>query len=423
MPELEESLRKEAKRLFQVAVDAANPASALRRHFAESPLVAPEGRMIVISIGKAACPMMEEALKFIPAGVPCAALVVTNRENLRPIPGADVLPAGHPVPDLEGEAAGQAVMRLLNSAGPQDKVIALISGGGSALLPAPVQGVSLSDKAQVSEVLLAAGLDITDMNHIRQQLSQLKGGGFARLAAPATVSSFILSDVVGNDLRAIASGPTAEPIGTRASAKALLEDHDLFSRMPESVQTFLQTAEPRTPVTPPVENTLICSNHQSLEAMQAASTGWHAQIIADDLEGDVEDVAPLLLNIASKTPAQTALLFGGETTVTLRGTGRGGRNQELALRFALGADKMKGDWVFLSGGTDGRDGPTDAAGGLVSARSKSRMEQAGTNPDILLANNDSYAALDVAGDLLVTGGTGTNVADVQIFLRGPLPKP
>ncbi len=422
MPDSEPALRAEARRLFDVAVKAADPAAALSRLFAADPIEKPEGTLFLIAVGKAACPMLEAALAHAPDGAKIRAIAVTNRENMRDINGALVLPAGHPVPDQAGEIAGQTVADALSSAGANDKVIALISGGGSALLPAPVDGVSLADKARVSEVLLAAGLDITQMNHIRQQLSRLKGGGFLRLAAPAKVEAFILSDVVGDDLRAIASGPTVAPIGTRETAKAILENNNIFSEMPESVQAYLSQPTGEMPEVIAAKNTLICSNRQSLEAMQEASGDWDAQIIADDLEGDVEDVSQLLLNIASKAPAKTALLFGGETTVTLRGTGLGGRNQELALRFAIGARKMGKDWVFLSGGTDGRDGPTDAAGGLVSPTTCDRIEEKGQNFGALLQNNDSYAALNAANDLLITGGTGTNVADVQIFLRGPVPK-
>ncbi len=421
MPNSDPSLRAEATRLFDIAVKAADPAAALARHFATTPISAPSGKLFLIAVGKAARPMLEEALKHAPAGADVKAVAVTNRENMRDIPGALVLPAGHPVPDQAGEIAGQTIVELLQGAGESDLVIALISGGGSALLPAPVDGVTLADKAKVSEVLLAAGLDITQMNHVRQQLSRIKGGGFLQLAAPAKVEAFILSDVVGDDLRAIASGPTVSAIGTRDTAKAILENNNIFNQMPQSVQAHLSQPVDDLPPVIAAKNTLICSNRQSLEAMRDAAGDWDAQIIADDLEGDVEDVAQLLLNIASKAPAKTALLFGGETTVTLRGDGMGGRNQELALRFAIGARNMGADWVFLSGGTDGRDGPTDAAGGLVSPTTCDRIEAAGQDIDALLQNNDSYAALNAAGDLLITGGTGTNVADVQIFLRGPVP--
>jgi len=401
------SMRAEALRLFQIAIQAADPAAALRKHL-PTPLIAPEGRVILIAIGKAACPMLEEALGHVDG--PVSALAVTNYENHRDIPGATVMPAGHPVPDKNGLAAAHAVAELLNSATASDRIIALISGGGSALLPLPVEGVSLADKAATSEVLLGAGFDIVQMNMVRQQLSQLKGGGMSAMAAPAQIEAFILSDVVGDDLRAIASGPTVSPIGSKARARAVLKD--VWPDLPSAVQAALSGDD--TALAPPhATNTLICSNRMSLEAMQAAHPG--AQIIDDRLEGNVAKVAPRLVDLARQTKPGDVLLFGGETTVTLTGTGKGGRNQDLALRMAL-AD-FPGDWVFLSGGTDGRDGPTDAAGGIVDSESLARMIQAGIDPAALLANNDAYAALSASNDLILIGGTGTNVADVQVLIR------
>lgn len=407
-------MRAEAKRLFEAAVTAADPAKAVNRALKNSPLDA-EGTLYLIAVGKAAVPMMRAALANVAPRTRVEALAVTNPENAAPVAGCKVLQSSHPVPDAAGEAAAVAVEQLLSATTSQDRVIALISGGGSALLPAPVAGVTLSEKAHVNKLLLGSGLDINDMNHIRQQLSRLKGGGFLRAAVPAPVTAYILSDVVGDDLRAIASGPTVAPIGTKASAKRLLEKADIWEKMPASVRSHLNAQEPRTVDLPAVENHLIASNRQSLDAMRAACPD--AQIINDRLEGNVASVAPQLAEIFRALPqdAPAVLLFGGETTVTLTGSGKGGRNQDLALRIAL--RDIPGDWVFLSGGTDGRDGPTDAAGGLVDVGSAARMRAAGADPEALLANNDAYAALAASEDLLITGGTGTNVADVQIFIR------
>ncbi|MEM6594733.1 MAG: glycerate-2-kinase family protein, partial [Pseudomonadota bacterium] len=199
------TMRAEARRLFDVAIEAADPARALTAHFSEA-LVAPYGRLILIAVGKAAVPMMRAALDISSGSV--TALAVTNYENACALDGATVMAAGHPVPDERGLKAGQAVASLLSEARANDRVIALISGGGSALLPLPVPGVSLADKAETSQVLLGAGFDIGQMNLVRQQLSQLKGGGMLRFAQPAKVEAYILSDVVGDDLRVIASGPT-----------------------------------------------------------------------------------------------------------------------------------------------------------------------------------------------------------------------
>lgn len=407
-------MRAEAHHLFDVAIAAADPARAVERALVNTALTA-GGTLFLIAIGKAAVPMMRAALAQVSAGTPSRALAVTNPENAHDINGCTVLRASHPIPDSTGEAAAIAVEEMLAETCAQDQVIALISGGGSALLPAPVAGVTLAEKAKVNEILLGSGLEINDMNHIRQQLSRLKGGGFLRAASPAPVRAYILSDVVGDDLRAIASGPTASPIGTRASAKALLEKAGVWADMPASVQRHLSAAEAGPSALPKASNTLVASNRQSLDAMRTACP--EAQILNDRLEGNVAEVAPQLAAIFHSLPQDSpaVLLFGGETTVTLTGNGKGGRNQDLALRMAM--QDIPGDWVFLSGGTDGRDGPTDAAGGMVDTGSLARMEAAGISPQARLENNDAYAALGASGDLLMTGGTGTNVADVQVFIR------
>lgn len=402
--------------LFQVACEAADPGIALSRALKDHPLPVPDpgGRLRIVAIGKAAVPMAEALLPQLTA--PFEALVVTNYENARPVTGAIVNAAGHPVPDENGEMAAIAVEALLLNARPADRVIALISGGGSALLPAPVAGVTLAEKAEVSRVLLGAGVDISQLNLVRQGLSRLKGGGLLQAARPAPVMAYILSDVIGDDLRVIASGLTVAPVGSRQDACKLLERMNLWTRLPESTRVALQRSEG---VVPPVlaQNVLIGSNRKSLEAV-VAKAGADACIVSDALTGDVAEAAAQIIRAAQDAVADT-LVFGGETTVTLRGTGLGGRNQELALRVAMGMPDLGRPWVFLSGGTDGRDGPTEAAGGIVDAGTTGRIRAAGGDPMALLANNDSNRALALAGDLLVTGATGTNVADVQILVLGP----
>lgn len=401
-------MRAQARAIFDAGVAAADPFAAVAAALAARPL----GRdcpVLIAAVGKAAARMTAAALEAAPGA---SALVVTNYENAAPVPGATVLAAGHPVPDAAGARAAQAVIDALAAAGADTQVLALISGGGSALLPAPVEGVTLDDKAEVSRLLLASGADITAMNLVRQQVSRIKGGGLLRLAAPARVRALILSDVVGDDLSAIASGPTAPPLGTPADARALLERLDLWGRIPESVRAHLRTAQDPGPL-PPADNELVGSNAFSLAAMAQAAPGAH--IIAQPVTGDVADAARLICDAAG--PGVT--LWGGETTVVIRGDGTGGRNQELALRIACEARSRgwTGDWVCLQGGTDGRDGPTDAAGGLVDGGTLARMLAAGVDPQDALARNDSYAALRAAGDLLVTGATGTNVADLGVLIR------
>ncbi len=344
------------------------------------------------------------------------ALVITNYENACDLPGATVMASGHPVPDENGaKAAAEVISRLTNTT-KADRVIALISGGGSALLPAPAEGLTLADKAEVNRLLLAHGFEITEANLIRQQLSRLKGGGFLRHAAPACVTAYILSDVIGDDLRVIASGPTVASIGTSGDAKTLLTERGIWDQLPAAVRAHLDAEKPQPPL-PQAKNILIGSNRKSLDAV-ATAVGKSARIVSDHLTGDVAEAAEAVIHTARNAPRDrpACLIFGGETTVVLKGNGLGGRNQELSLRVAIAMPDLGRDWVFLSGGTDGRDGPTDVAGGIVDAGTAGRIRAAGQDPEALLANNDSHAALKAAGDLLITGATGTNVADVQILM-------
>jgi glycerate 2-kinase len=390
-------MRAQALEIFNAGVAAADPFDAVLAHLDVIPRPA-----LIVAVGKAARLMAKAALTRF-ADVPC--LVVTNYENASDLDCATVMAAGHPVPDENGAAAAKVVIAALRDAG--GPVLALISGGGSALLPAPAGHLTLADKAQVNALLLASGLDITAMNMVRQQLSNLKGGGFLRNAAPHPVTALILSDVIGDDLSAIASGPTVGPIGTATQVIALLKSKGLWVQLPETVQTHLETAPMPAPL-PQAVNILVGSNGKSVAAMAAIAGDAH--VIATPVEGDVADAARFICDHAG---AGTTI-WGGETTVVLRGTGRGGRNQELALRIAQEA-AMRGwtDWVCLQGGSDGRDGPTDAAGGLVDHLTLSKI----AGLDGLLANNDSYAALAQAGDLLMTDATGTNVADLGVMIR------
>lgn len=399
------TLRAQARAIFDAGVAAADPVAAVRRALDAAPMT-PD---LIIAVGKAAGGMARAALACC-GPVPC--LVITNDGNDAAVPGARVMASGHPVPDARGAAAAEVVIAALMGLTPKAQVLALISGGGSALLPAPVPGVSLADKAEVSRLLLASGAEIGVMNLIRQNLSRIKGGGLLRLAAPARMRALILSDVVGDDLRAIASGPTAAPLGTAAEAVAVLRRLNLWLRVPQSVRQHLQSATDPGPL-PPCKNQLIGSNAKSRAAMVMTTPG--AQVLDAPVTGDVADAARFICDSAGSG----ITLWGGETTVYLRGTGRGGRNQELALRIALAAEQRgwPAGWVCLQGGTDGRDGPTDAAGGLVDAGTLARMRAAGVNPEAMLANNDSYTALAAAGDLLITGATGTNVADLGVLIR------
>lgn len=401
------ALRTEAKRIFQAGVAAADPAGAVRRALMAEPV---SGRPVVIALGKAAGAMMDEALRHVDAK---SALVVTNAENACDVAGASVMIGEHPVPSDGSVAAGAALLATVADLEAGEQVLALISGGGSALAIAPVEGVSAKDKQAANAVLLGSGLDINQMNLVRQCLSRLKGGGLLA-ATKADVRALILSDVIGDDLRVVASGPTVSRVGSHADARAVLRRVGAWDAMPASVRAHLET-EGDVPADRAAQNQIVGSNRVSLDAMVASCAG--AVIVDDALEGDVAEAADKVLAAMRAASPDCTLIFGGETTVKLQGNGIGGRNQELALRVAQGAQDMAGDWVFLSGGTDGRDGPTDAAGGIVDAGTVARIVAAGRSVDQILGNNDSFHGLEAAGDLLVIGGTGTNVADVQVFLR------
>lgn len=402
-------MRDQARAIFQAGVVAADPYLAVAKALDADPM--PEGgKTFILAVGKAAMRMAEAAAERTSGDTEI--VVITNCENAHDVDYATVFAAGHPVPDKAGAKAARHVITKLQSLGEHDRVLALISGGGSALMPAPAKGITLEDKAEVNRLLLGCGAEIGEMNLVRQQLSTLKGGGVLRLAAPAPVRALILSDVVGDDLRTVASGPTVGPVGTRGQAVELLKSYGIWEQTPAAIKTHLMARAPDHGALPKAINQLVGSNPISVFAMKLAAPD--AFVLNEPLVGDVREAAEIIAK-----SGHGITLFGGETTVQIKGTGLGGRNQELALRVALLAEKQdwQGDWVFLSGGTDGRDGPCDAAGGLVDNTTLKRMREAGISPRKRLDNNDSYHALQASNDLLMTGATGTNVADLQVLIR------
>ncbi len=440
-------LRELAFNIFKAGVTAADPYQAVQRC-----LKAENGRLKIllnepgqsrtyswpkihlVAFGKAACPMVKAALACIPANLLGRAIAVTNYENVGSIEGVNVIGASHPLPDESGYNAAKECADIAKHAKAGELVLVLVSGGGSALIPYPVEPVSLAEKIRTTDLLLASGANINQVNCVRKHLSQLKGGGLARLAAPADVHALILSDVIGDDLSVIASGPTVPDETTYSEAIGILQAKDIWQMVPENVRhhlgngregKFTETPKPNDPIFTESRHTLIGSNRISVNAIidNACEQGFETQLYSDTLCGEARKAAKKLVQFAKGQPIKTenkplAILAGGETTVTLKGNGKGGRNQEMALAFAIHAQEQElfGNWVFLSGGTDGRDGPTDAAGGMVDSGTIQRIIDAGLNPVDLLANNDSYTALKAAHDLLITGATGTNVADLQVLL-------
>jgi hydroxypyruvate reductase len=335
--------------------------------------------------------------------------------------------AGHPVPDARGQAAAEEMVRRVRAAAADDLVLFLVSGGGSALTPAPTRPITLAEKQDTTRLLLGAGATINELNAVRKHLSLLKGGLFARAAAPAMVVSLILSDVIGDPLDVIASGPTAPDPTTFADALAVLEARGVAARVPASVRARLdagvrgeveETPKPGDPVFARVTNVIVGNNALVIDAAAEAARarGYRAEILTRSLQGEARDVARDLVAQARALPPRTALIAGGETTVTVRGNGRGGRCQELALAAALALRPDDG-LVVLAAGTDGTDGPTDAAGGIADAGTVARGERAGQVARAALDANDAHTFLGASGDLVVSGPTNTNLLDVYILLR------
>lgn len=411
-------LRGVARDLFDAGVRAADPYGNVRLAL-EDRRDSLEGRRIsLIAAGKAAGRMMEAALDATREMEIGSRLCVTSYENHRRIQGVECVAAGHPVPDQNGLLATRRIGGILQRASADDVIILLLSGGASSLLPAPAEGVSLEDKILVSQLLLKSGCDIRSANLVRQNLSFLKGGGFCALAHPAPVFCFALSDVVGDDVSVIASGLTAPPIGGPSDAARELGRLGLWDKIPASARAALSPPFPPAPESCQAVNTIVGSLSMSLAAICEAAAERSPSIITSRLEGDVTEAASFIAKHALENGDRPGmLLFGGETTVRVRGAGLGGRNQELALRVARElTGRLPGGWIFMSAGTDGRDGPTDAAGGIVDGGTVSRLKEAGVDLDSSLESNDSYNALRRSGDLLVTGGTGTNVGDIQLLL-------
>ena len=407
--------------LFHAAVHAAAPLAALRPHLPPRP----KGRTVVVGAGKGAAQM---AAAFEQLWGPCEGVVVTRYGYGCETRFIRVLEAAHPVPDAAGLQATQALCAAVQGLGPDDLVVALICGGGSALLPAPPSGFSLADEAALNAALLASGAPIGAMNAIRKQFSAIKGGRLAALAAPAPVHTLVVSDVPGDDPAQVASGPTVPDAADRALALRLVAAYGI--ELPQPVAQFLHSAPEDAPHSSDAAFAghrvrVIASAAQSLEAAGhlAQSAGLGVHILSDAIEGEARDVgrvhAALAREIATRArPFQrpALMLSGGETTVTLRSTGgRGGRNTEFLLAFALAIDGL-GGISALAADTDGIDGSETNAGAFADGTSVARMRAAGVDPAAMLAAHDAYGAFAAIGDLFETGPTGTNVNDFRAIL-------
>jgi len=386
----------------------------------------------LVGAGKAAA-LMAKALEDLLADRLSGGLVVVKYGHGVPLRKTQVREAGHPLPDQAGLEGAEELLKLLEGCTEQDLVLAVFSGGGSALLPAPVPPLNLPQKQLTTQLLLECGAEIGEVNTIRKHLSRSKGGGLARAAFPATVISLILSDVVGDRLEVISSGPTAADDGSFAACLNLVERYGLADRLPEPVWRLLregavglrpETPRAGDPIFARVQNLVVGNNRLALAAAgeKAKALGFNPLLLSSCLEGEAREVGRVLAAVgkevclsAQPVAPPACLLAGGETTVTLRGPGQGGRNQELALAAALALDGFP-RISLLSAGTDGTDGPTEAAGALGDGDTCARARGLGLNPADFLARNDSYHFFAALGDLLITGPTRTNVMDIVCLI-------
>jgi len=420
-------------RILTAALQAVEPGQAVQ-HFAQR-----EGRQFIVAgraydlsainhvrilgVGKAARAMTAPLAVSLADASP-RGLLIPKQAFAAPWNGFTVVPGGHPVPDTNSLKAGEDALQLARGLQADDLLICLLSGGGSALMTAPLPGVTLADFQMLTRALLACGARIDEINTSRRHLDLLKGGGLARAAFPAQVISLILSDVVSNPLEAIASGPTAPDPTTRADALAVLKKYDLTASLPAALLAALtsaaETPKPGDALFARVQNLLVGSNFLAAHAAlaQASAEGFQPIFLGDDWQGEARQVAQRLCQQLknTRTNSPVCLVAGGETTVTLRGNGHGGRNQELAL---AAVNELAGleNILLVALASDGEDGPTDAAGAVVPGETQKRAQAQHLSPDAFLERNDAYSFFDALDDLLKPGPSGTNVNDL-IFLFG-----
>lgn len=405
-------------RILSAALQAVDPFEAVQKHLPEI-----TGRVYGLGIGKAAVPMMDVLAERLPLS---GGLAVTKFAPHETSGLYTVIVGGHPIPDARSLRAGKQVLDFVSSLDEEDTLVCLISGGGSALMTAPHEGISLEDLGSLTSLLLSCGARIDEINTIRRHLDRLKGGGLAR-ATKAKIISLILSDVIGNPLEAIASGPTAPDPTTREDALAVITKYHLEDRIASPVRHGLnespETLKPNDTTFKQVQNKIIGDNQlAALAALeQLRQEGFYGKILSNNLQGEARDVGRELGNRlrvdSSSRTGPFCLIAGGETTVTIKGDGKGGRNQELAL---AAVDELAGlkDVMLITLATDGDDGPTDAAGAVVTGESAHRAESLGLRAADYLSRNDAYPFFDALRDLIKTGPTGTNVNDLSFLIGG-----
>jgi glycerate 2-kinase len=415
--------REHARAIWQAALAAGDVTPLVRSHLDVGPRHA---RIVVLGCGKASGAMARAAEDVLGDRI-ADGFVVVKDGYTAPLRRIRLAEAGHPVPDARGLAASAHLLELAARARADDLVLFLVSGGGSALTPAPAPPVTLEEKQQVTRLLLAAGATIAELNAVRKHLSRFKGGLLARAAWPATVVTLALSDVIGDPLDVIASGPTAPDPTTFATALDVLERRGAKTRAAASVRERLEagargeveeTPKPGDRIFDRVTNLVVGNNALITDAAVATAQrlGYQTRFLSRAIQGETREVARELVAKARRLEAPACLVAGGETTVTVTGPGTGGRCQEFALAAALALGPGE-DVTVLAAGTDGTDGPTDAAGAIVDGGSVERGRTAGVDPVRALADNDAYRFLRASGDLLVSGPTNTNLLDLYVLLR------
>lgn len=437
-------MRRDAVSIFRAGLEAADPVNAIQRHVElKQNLLKVEkqtydlsayDKVWVVGAGKAGAKMAQAVEGIFDRRLE-GGIVNVKYGHASALNKVKVNEAGHPLPDEKGVRGTKEIIDLLKQTGERDLVLCLISGGGSALLPCPVEGLTLQEKQQTTKILLECGATIHEINAIRKHLSQVKGGRLAQLAYLSMLVSLILSDVVGDDLDTIGSGPTVADRSTFQDCLAILEKYQIRRRVPGSVASLLErgangevkeTPKQGDPVFGRVQNVIVGSNTLAVRAAQqkADALGYHSLVLSTCIEGETRDVAKVhaaiakeILRTGNPVPTPACIISGGETTVTIRGGGLGGRNQEFALAAAIALDGLRGV-VALSGGTDGTDGPTDAAGAIGDGSTLTRARQKGLDAEACLRENDSYHFFEPLGDLLITGPTFTNVMDLRLMLAG-----
>ena len=436
-------LRQAARQIWGAALEAATPETCIRENLNYDGGILSvcgkqfdlDGRLIVIGAGKAAARMAQVVEEVLGDRI-ATGLVVTKYDHGLPLRRVELREAGHPIPDANGVHAVDEMRTLLTGLRHEDIVLCLISGGGSALWPSPAQGITLDEKQTLTSLLLRAGATIRELNAVRKHLSSVKGGQLARWVQPARIVSLIMSDVIGDPLDFIASGPTAPDTTSFKDALSVVQKYGVdaptaaLSRLRQGAAGQIEdTPKLGDSIFSAVDNFIIANNTLLLDAAlrKAIQLGFRTIILASEIEGEAKDIGGFFAAVARETVQRgnpieppVCILAAGETTVTVRGSGKGGRNQEMALAWAMAMSdrSLPAPCCFASVASDGTDGPTDAAGGLVDTGTCSRAAALGMNPGKSLQANDSYPLLKATGDLIVTGPTYTNLMYLQILLVG-----